>query len=461
VKVASNDLIVIIPGITGSALTLNGEEMWSSKPTSILGALVTLGKRLRKLQLPKDIGDQTPDDGVEAAALISHLHFIPGLWTPIHGYDKLIERLRATLVRTRSGRRECKDLNPVLFPYDWRLSNRYTARRLKVYAETALSRWRDCAPENRDAKIIFVCHSMGGLVARWYISKEGAAPLTRKMITLGTPYRGAIKALSVLADGPMPKLGRFGEHLHPVVLSFPSVYQLLPSYACINRGGEDLEYLIDQTVSVLPGPLLRDAALFYQELEEAESTDNGTTSRRHAIVGTRQPTNASASLSDGRYVLSDRLGRRDLAGDGTVSAASGPKNVPLDDNSIRRVADKHGHLQCNNAALDEVESVVISDPIVVKAVPTEDLSVAAPEVLSAGESLAATIASHTGRRSVTITVRDEHGRVVTEVEKAMRTSTIEYRTEPLDPGGYSLEVRDLADIASTSGVNSTFLVWPE
>jgi predicted phage tail protein len=118
-------------------------------------------------------------------------------------------------------------------------------------------------------------------------------------------------------------------------------------------------------------------------------------------------------------------------------------------------------LQCNNAALDEVESVVISDPIVVKAVPTEDLSVAAPEVLSAGESLAATIASHTGRRSVTITVRDEHGRVVTEVEKAMRTSTIEYRTEPLDPGGYSLEVRDLADIASTSGVNSTFLVWPE
>ena len=81
---ASNALIVIIPGITGSALTLNGEEMWSSKPTSILGALVTLGKRLRKLQLPKDIGDQTPDDGVEAATLISHLHFIPGLWTTSH-----------------------------------------------------------------------------------------------------------------------------------------------------------------------------------------------------------------------------------------------------------------------------------------------------------------------------------------------------------------------------------------
>lgn len=41
-----------------------------------------------------------------------------------------------------------------------------------------------------------------------------------------------------------------------------------------------------------------------------------------------------------------------------MSAASGPKRIPLDDNSIRRIADKHGHLQCNGAALDEVGSVV-------------------------------------------------------------------------------------------------------
>lgn len=223
----------------------------------------------------------------------------------------------------------------------------------------------------------------------------------------------------------------------------------------------DLEYLIDQTDSVLPSAIRRDAALFYQELEEAESTGSNIAARRHAIVGTRQPTSASAALSDGRYVLSELLGDRDLAGDGTVSAASGPKGVPLDDNSIRRIAEKHGHLQFNNAALDELESVVTSEPVVVKAVPTEDLSVAVPEILSVGEPLVATIASPTGRRSVTITVRDEHGRVVTEVEKAMRHSTIEYRTAPLDPGGYGLEVRDLADVTATSCVNSSFLVWPE
>ena len=51
--------------------------------------------------------------------------------------------------------------------------------------------------------------------------------------------------------------------------------------------------------------------------------------------------------------------------------------------------------------------------------------------------------------------------LLTEVEKAMRHNTIEYRTAPLDPGGYSLEVRDVADVTSTSGVNSSFLVWPQ
>ncbi|WP_421841302.1 esterase/lipase family protein [Mycobacterium sp.] len=455
---ADNDLIVVIPGITGSTLRRNGAEVWSSKPTTVLAALATLGRHIGDLQLPADIGDREPEDGVEAKELISTLHFIPGLWTPIHGYEKLVERLRAT--RASVAPQQFGDLNPVLFPYDWRLSNRYTARQLKKYAEEALHRWRDCAPQNRDAKITFVCHSMGGLIARWYISNEGGAPLTRKMITLGTPYRGAIKALAVLANGPMPRLGRFGEHLHQAVLSFPSVHQLLPSYACVNHGGEELEYLVDQTDSVLQNSVRRDAALFYQHLEQAESADNNTPTRRHAIVGTKQPTTASASLINSHYVFSELLGHHDLAGDGTVSAASGPKGIPLDDNSIRRIADKHGHLQCNSAALDEVESVVRSESIIVKAVSIEDLSVAMPEILSAGDSVTATISSAAGRRSVAITVRDEHGGVVEEVHKVLRNSEVQYRTSALNPGGYTLEVRDVADAESANGVHSAFLVWP-
>lgn len=457
---ASNDLIIVIPGITGSTLARDGTDIWSSKPMTLLSALATLGSNIRKLQLPDDIGDQAPDDQICARALVSHLHFVPGLWSPIHGYEKLVGRLQAVCARTTGNQRQFGHLNPVLFPYDWRLSNRYNGRQLKASAEKALAQWRECAPQNQDAKIVFVCHSMGGLIARWYISREGGASLTRKMITLGTPYRGAIKALSVLADGPMPKLGRFGEKLHPVVRSFPSVHQLLPSYACVDPGNGDLRYLSDQVDSVLSTSARRDAALFYRELEDAETADCRTAERRHAIVGVRQPTNTSAApTANGRYLFSDLLGHLDLAGDGTVSAASGPKGVALDDNSIHRIADRHGHLQCNSAALDEIESVVTSEPIMVKAGLHEELSITAPEVLAAGEPLAASISSRTGRRSILVTIADEHGTLIAEQMKVLRDGVIDYHSPPLPPGGYALKAHEVND--KTGGVNLPFLVWPD
>lgn len=457
---ADNDLIVVIPGITGSTLIRNDTEVWSSKPLTLLKTLATLGRHVRELELPSGIGDDAPNDGVNAAALMPSLHFIPGLWSPIRGYEPLVGRLRALRTRLGDDNPDLRSLNPLVFPYDWRLSNRYTARQLKVFAESALSRWRHSAPQNRDAKIVFVCHSMGGLVARWYISQEGGASLTRKLITLGTPYRGSMKALAVLADGPIPMLGRFGEALHRTVLSFPAVHQLLPSYACIDRGS-NLEYLVDQPDSALPSELRRDSAAFYRDLETAEAADPASAARRHMIVGTQQPTSASASPLDGRYVFSELLGDRDLAGDGTVSAASAPKGVPLDDNSIRRIADKHGNLQCNVAALDEVESVASSAPIIIKAADTADLSVAAPEIISAQTPFHATISSPAGRRGVVVTLRDEHGRVVEQVDKVVRDGVVEYRTPALDPGGYTLDVRDSAASPSHIGVNSSFLVWPD
>lgn len=457
---ADNDLIVVIPGIMGSTLCRNGTELWSSNLPTMLAALATLGKNIRELELSDGIGDDAPDDGVEGAALMPSLHVVPGLWSPIRGYEQLVRRLQTVCTRIGNNQPpDCRTLNPIVFPYDWRLSNRYSARQLKIYAESALGRWRDCAPQNRDAEIIFVCHSMGGLVARWYMSYEGGASITRKLVTLGTPYRGSMKALAVLADGPIPMLGRFGESLHRTVLSFPSLHQLLPSYACVERGA-GLEYLIDQPDSPLPSAVRRDAASFYGDLEVAEAADPTSAPKRHVIVGVRQPTTASASLLNGRYVLSDLLGDRDLAGDGTVSAASIPKGLPIDDNSIRRIADKHGNLQCTDAALDEIESVVSSARIVVKGVDAMELTVAAPELISAREGFSATI-TWPGRRTVIVTLRDEGGRVVERLDKVIRREAVDYTTAALEPGGYTLEVRGAVASQSNGAVISPFLVWPD
>jgi pimeloyl-ACP methyl ester carboxylesterase len=97
--------------------------------------------------------------------------------------------------------------NLVPVSYGWRLSNRYKGQRLKTIVEPALSRWRAQGAPYAEAKVIFICHSMGGLVARWYIEKACGAEVTRKLVTFGTPYRGALSALDQLVNGVRKEIG--------------------------------------------------------------------------------------------------------------------------------------------------------------------------------------------------------------------------------------------------------------
>jgi len=181
----TTDLVVVLPGIMGSTLARDGKPVWSASAGSLIDAVLTLGRNITGLQLPPGIGDDHPGDGVTPVALMPDLHAIPGLWTPIKGYDQLVGHLRARGYRTATAARPAGNL--LLFPYDWRLSNRYNARRLKAIVEPSLARWRSLGGPYADAQVVLVCHSMGGLVARWYIEHEGGTEVTRKLITLSTP----------------------------------------------------------------------------------------------------------------------------------------------------------------------------------------------------------------------------------------------------------------------------------
>jgi hypothetical protein len=119
----------------------------------------------------------------------------------VHPYDDFINRLCA----------EGADL--LLFPYDWRLSNAFNATRL---ARAIHEKWwrrlkpADVGPTTipADQRVTIVAHSMGGLLARFYIEAEDAnvgyivnkaearAELAghryvRQLITVGTPHLGA------------------------------------------------------------------------------------------------------------------------------------------------------------------------------------------------------------------------------------------------------------------------------
>lgn len=192
------DLVVVLPGILGSRLAdADGGAVWDLAGADLLRGLRTFGRSLSALRLPKDIGDGDPGDGVVPVGLMPDLHALPGIWGPVDGHTDLLRWLERRFTLSVSD-------NLLTFPYDWRLSCRYNAERLKGRIDLELERWRASAPERREAQVVFLCHAMGGLVARQYVERLGGHEVTRRLITLGTPHRGCVEALVGLVDAGDP-----------------------------------------------------------------------------------------------------------------------------------------------------------------------------------------------------------------------------------------------------------------
>ena len=133
------------------------------------------------------------------------LHAMPGLWTPVKGYDRLLKRLRpigcATATRVDDpATRRTGNLLPVA--YDWRLSNRYNGERLATIVEPALARWRAQGGPYADAtrRVRLPLHGWPGrpLVHRT-VRRRRHHPQARSL--LGTPYRGAPRPSIQLVNG--------------------------------------------------------------------------------------------------------------------------------------------------------------------------------------------------------------------------------------------------------------------
>jgi pimeloyl-ACP methyl ester carboxylesterase len=458
----TTDLVVVLPGIMGSTLAeKNGRLVWAPSAGSVIRAVRTIGDSIRDLTLPGGIGDEHPGDGVRPVALMPDLHVLPGVWTPIQGYTVLVKRLTGLGYQPVSDDVAAPPGNLLVVPYDWRLSNRYNGRRLKTLVEPALERWRARGGQYRDAKISFVCHSMGGLVARWYITHEGGADITRKLITIGTPYRGAVRAVDQLFTGVTKDIGPLRVDLTNFARSLPSLYQLLPSYACVERDQHtvsELGFLADTpTLPMLDMQRVTDAAAFHTAMEKAEES-LPMSGIRHAITGIRQTTASTLRIAGSNIEVLNSYAGNDTSGDGTVPATSGPKGIALDDPVLKRIADKHGALQCNHAVLDEVVGVLTAKPIVPKAGERMALRVDVPELLLAGEQLPVTV-KVPGRDAVKITVIPEAGLPKIRTPRPVGGFAATTFTD-LPPGAYTVDVTGLHPGAPIAPVSSTVLIWP-
>ena len=458
------DVVVVLPGIMGSTLAKDGKLVWAPSAGSVLRAITAFGRSIKELTLPQGIGDSHPGDGVEPVSLMPDLHLLPGIWCAHIGYAELLNWLRAKFHFIEPAADQ-PNLVPNLLPvaYDWRLSNRHNGRRLKFIVEPALERWRAQGEEFADAKLIFICHSMGGLVARWFIEKESGSEITRKLVTLGTPYRGALNALDQLVNGVKKGIGPLKFDLTSFARSLPSIHQLLPEYACI----ESLRGLLKTTETTIPQlqtAMIADAMRFHDEIDQAAASCDAAAFDIHPIVGTRQTTYTTARIVGNLVVPVETIGGEDEGGDATVPRLSAiPKGTRPDSPIIHFIADQHGSLQSNQAVLDEIDGILTAKPTVYRAVARLELGVKTESVVLAGERITVEASVFGGERvSLQVLVMDEKVKKVTTEQLRPSGGLSRAVLEPLPPGAYRMIVKGVgAMAAAVAPVTTTVLVWGE
>lgn len=359
---AFKDLIILLPGITGSVLTnAEGKDVWGPNAGAIWRAIISGGDSIKSLALAGD----DAYDGVTATRLVPDATIVPGL-VKIDGYTH-IQHVLCEKLQLVNGE------NFHTFPYDWRRDNECTAQQFERQALDWLQTWR-LKSNNPKARLILIGHSMGGLIARWFIECLGGWKDTRMLVTLGTPHRGSLNALGFIENGMKKGIGPFGIDLSPVLRSCPSVYQLLPIYPCIHNGDGKLMRVAEAaTKALLSKHMSAERATralgFHHRIlaaQEANARDEDYQRSGYTaipLVGIEQPTAQSAELRDGRCILVNALEGIDLGGDGTVPRASA---TPIDMQDAKReiyAAESHGALQNNEAVLINLCGHLTSDQI--------------------------------------------------------------------------------------------------
>jgi pimeloyl-ACP methyl ester carboxylesterase len=351
------DVVICLPGITGSVLRKDGRDVWNISGGAVIGALTTLGKNIQGLKLeedPPDVDDL--GDGITAPEVIRDVHLIPGLWK-IDGYTKMLRYIEETFDITR-GR------NLFEFPYDWRRDNRVAARKLQRESHAWLKAWRTSSGA-ADAKLVLVGHSMGGLISRYFLECLDGWRDTRTLVTFGTPYRGSLNALDTLVNGKKIKFFDLTE----LARSFTAIHQLLPTYPCYVDDGSDPTYVDEADIPQLDRARTKAALDFHREIRsavDAHLEDEAYVESRYGlgrIVGIKQPTQQSAVRDGERIKLLNTIGGEDPGGDGTVPRPSATPLEYEDDKGAAYSAERHASLQNDDHALLQLTGVLTGNEI--------------------------------------------------------------------------------------------------
>jgi pimeloyl-ACP methyl ester carboxylesterase len=215
--------VVVIPGIMGSRLLRpDGTPVW-------LNVRNAIGHY--DLSLPLTVPLSESRDDLVPGPLLGTTAVMPRLFGFTEYYD-LLDILAVAGFRAGTSKGIGQDLAHHLFSYDWRRDLIETARRLHDTLEQLAE-----ARGDPDARFNLIGHSMGGLVARYYLrygTAEPGGPVTwagarriANLVLVAVPNTGGIHALEAMLYGNRVGLSHT-TLAAPVIARMPSVYQLMP-----------------------------------------------------------------------------------------------------------------------------------------------------------------------------------------------------------------------------------------
>jgi len=309
------DLVIIVPGILGSKLAHNGVPLWGDSRTFLQWAR-RHGADFGHLSVGAD--DPTLDDlgdGIVPDGLLDGF-VVAGRFVKVGGYGALVRALEKRFV-LKLGE------NLHLFAYDWRRDLRVAVRRLATKAEGWLQAWRSRSG-NRSARIVLVCHAMGGIVARAFADVEGGWPSIRTIISIGTPFLGSLRALDLLYFGL--DFQRYGLPIHDltsVARTLTSVYELLPRYPAIRTFAGEVVSPFDIRIPTFEHQKIERARQFHRDLVEWHNKNRTLAGYESmaakSIIGVGQPTvEVGRLLPNGTLAIDQDAFDGDSDGDGTV-----------------------------------------------------------------------------------------------------------------------------------------------
>ncbi|ONH25416.1 hypothetical protein BL253_27755 [Pseudofrankia asymbiotica] len=392
----------------------SGRVLWGLRDPGWYVSAWTSGRSLKDLAVTED-ERAGRYERVRATRLLTFAAFAPVLGG-FEPYRRLSRTMVADLFHPAA---------VLEFAYDWRLPVDHNAHLLANAAQRHLAAWRRhpaCDETLRrravdgDVRLVLVAHSMGGLVTRKACADAGFAGLVRKVVTLGTPFFGAPKAVLMMGSGrgfPLPRA-----RLRSLARALPGVYDLLPGYRCV-RDGIGARRLTVPDVTSIGG----DADLAAEAFSRRATIPDRRLPGHTQVVGAFQPTVQAVTIEAGqatghRYTIlppDGGAGRTaDLGGDGTVPRESaespGPGAVPL--------AQSHGALAASEDAM-----VVVRDTLDgLRSGPWQgasELGLDAPDVIAAGRPFTVEItgAGRTGRASCSVFDAGTGLRVATPVPR--------------------------------------------